>query len=505
MVTRTEAEREALDLAGIEKKDIVLMTKFSPVPYTEEILSRINVKFDKHKILWMYNKSEGTWSNQAEQYLKTLIRSKLLGDEQQKRTYVDEIIAHIKDITYDPDWEVDNDPNIIAFKNGVFDLDAGEIKPFAPDFRLTNKLEIELDEKCRECPKIDQFFEDSVGSEYKAILYDLFAYCLFRRYPYAKLFFIYGPASTGKSKVIELLERFLGRENYCAVEPQDIQKDIHATAQMQFKLANIVSDINYDAMDNINQVKKITGEDTIKIRNMYKEPYNARIFAKQIFSTNKLPVVKEKTRAWYRRVYTIEFANIVPKGKEDRFLIQKLTSEEELKGLAWKCVEHLKELHKHHFTFTYDINEKEMQTVYEQLSNPILMFADQTCIKDPTKFVYQYEFKDRLKAWLQANHFPIISNSEINAYMNETFTSSNRKSAMGDKTYRVWSGLGWKNLHNPETFNHFNHFNQVGKKVYIYRKCFEEGVKSVKSVKSEVLSTTTDKNSLTNQGLIDSK
>jgi len=483
MVTRTEAEKEALELAGFEKKDIILMTKFSPVPFAEEILKNIPIKFSKQQILWRYDKIEGIWKHNAEQYLRTLIRNNLLGDEQQKRNYIDEIISHIKDITYDENFEVDSDPYIIGFNNCIFDLRDGKMKDFSSDFKLTNKLGINIDENITECPAIDNFFIDCVGEEYKSILYDLFAYCLFRKYPYQKLFFIYGRANTGKSKFLQLLETFLGRDNFCSVEPQYIQKDIHATAQMQFKLANIVSDINYDAMDNINQVKKITGEDTIKIRNMYKEPYNTRLFAKQIFSTNKLPIVKEKTKAWYRRVYTIEFSNFVTPERIDRFLMKKLTTEKELIGLNWKCLQHLKELVKYDFVFNYDIDEREMQIVYEKLSNPILMFIDEGCDRDRNQFVYQYEFKERLKIWLQSNHFPPISNSEINEYMRENFTNSNRNSFNGDKIYRVWSGLGWKSSHNPDEFNHINYFNQVGKKVYIYRRSFEDVVKSVNLVK----------------------
>jgi len=37
MVTRVEAEKEALELAGFNKKEIVLMTKFSPVPFSYKI------------------------------------------------------------------------------------------------------------------------------------------------------------------------------------------------------------------------------------------------------------------------------------------------------------------------------------------------------------------------------------------------------------------------------------------------------------------------------------
>jgi len=483
MVTRKEAEQEALEMAGFQKKEIVLMTKFSPVPFAEEILSKVKIIHDKRQTLWRYDSVEGIWKPRAEQYIKSLIRNKLLGDEQQKRNYVDEIVSYIKDTTYDEYFELDNNPYLIAFQNKVFNLKTNLFEDFHPEQCLTNKLSIEIDENIDNCPQIDKFFSESIGDEYKTILYDLCAYCLFKGYPYQKLFFVYGPAGTGKSKFLELLQAFLGRDNYCSVEPQDIQKDVYATSQMVFKLANVVSDINYDALDNINQVKKITGEDEIKVRNMYKEPYNAKLFAKQIFSTNKLPNVKEKTRAWYRRVYTIEFSNILTPDKIDRLLINKLTCEKELKGLAFRCIKHLQELKESDFVFSWDIDESEMAKVYEHLSNPILMFIEESCVKESSQFVYQYEFKDRLKAWLQANHFAPISNSEINEYMNDNFTNSNRKSFNGDKTYRVWAGMGWKSSHNPSSFNQFNHFNQVGKKVYIHRRYFQTLVKSVKSVK----------------------
>jgi len=494
MTTRHEAEKEAMELAGFEKKDIVLMTKFSPVPFSEEILKNMNFVYDKNSILWRYDSVEGIWKPNAEKYLRSVIRNKLLGDEQQKKNYVEEIVAHIRDTQLNESFELDNDPYLIGFKNGVFSLKTNCLEQFHPDQRITNKLDLEIDPQITECPAIDKFFEGCVGKEYKSVLYDLFSYCLFKRYPYAKLFFIYGPASTGKSKLLELLEKFLGSENYCSVEPQDIQKDPHATAQMQYKMANIVSDINYDALDNINQVKKITGEDTVKIRSMYKNPYNGKLFAKQIFSTNQLPNVKEKTRAWYRRVYTIECSNIIPKENQDRFLMEKLTTSSELKGLANKCLMNLKELKKHNFTFSYDIDENEMAKVYEQLSNPILMFIEQSCVKERSKFVFQWEFKERFKNWLQINHFPPVSNPQINEYMNESFTNSNRDSFNGDKKYRVWVGLDWKSSHNPSLLNQFNHFNQVCKKVYMYRESFTDPCKLVKLVKDEFPQETEVKN-----------
>ena len=171
-------EKEAAELFGVKEK-IVVMSKFSPVPFAEEILRNMNFVYDKNSILWRYDSVEGVWKPNAEQYLRSVIRKKLLGDEQQKKNYVEEIVAHIRDIQLDENFELDNNPYLIGFKNGVFSLKTNCLEPFHPDQRITNKLDLEIDQDITECPAIDKFFGECVGEKYKAILYDLFAYCLF--------------------------------------------------------------------------------------------------------------------------------------------------------------------------------------------------------------------------------------------------------------------------------------------------------------------------------------
>lgn len=472
MVSRKEAEKKTAEILGVKDRVIVL-SKFTPVPFAEEILSNLTLVYDKNKIFWRYDKEKGIWVANTENYLRNLIRQKLLGDSQQEKRFVEEILSYLKDITFDEQFVIDNNPYLIAFENTVYDLRDGQFKDFSPEYHITNKIPITLNGE-KECPTIDKFFEDCVGKEYKDILYDLPAYCLFRRQPYQKLFFIFGAAGTGKSQYLGLIESFLGDKNFSSIEPQKIQTDPYSGAQMWLKSANIVSDINYDALENVNQIKKMTGGDTLTVREIYKAPFQTKLYAKQIFSTNKLPIVKEKTRAWYRRVYLIPFYNIIEKEKDDPFILEKMKNE--LSGFAYKCLEHLKNMKEYKFRFTYDINIEEMASLYEELSNPILRFINENCevhMGNSDYWVFKWEFKERLLMWLKNNHYPLIGNSQINEYMKEFYNESNRQSFNGDKTYRVWVGLKWvKTPENKGLLNHFNHFNGVMKRVYIYRDVF---------------------------------
>lgn len=452
---------------------ITLMSKFSPVPYANILLTKTEFIYDNRKQFWRYNEKEGIWRTDAEQFIKTDLRKNLMGDEQQKKYYTEEVIAYIKDISYNENFEFKKNPYIIAFKNKLFDLKNDCFLDYSSEYHITNKLNIEIN-GIEECPNIDKFFTECLDKEHKEILYDVASYSLFTDYPYQKVFFIYGPPSTGKSQYLKLLEIFLGKENTCMIEPKSIQKDKHSMYKMWLKLANIVSDINYDEFDNVNQIKKLTGGDSVDIRPMYQTGFSETLYAKQIYSTNKLPSVKEKTMAWYRRIYLINFINIVNHENKDQFLIEKLTTKEELEGFAYQCLQHLRELYKNKFIFTYDINEEEIPKIYEQLSNPVLMFIEENCKIGKEEFVFKYEYEERLNNWLKIHHFPAMTKSQINQYMREHYNESQRPAPSQDgtlnsKSYRVWTGLRWKESKEVVNFTSFTNLHTKSKD-YIYIK-----------------------------------
>jgi len=133
MTTRKEAEKIASEMAGV-KKEYVIMSKFSPVPFAEELIKKNSFIYDKNKILWRFDKENGLWLDDAEQFIKTSLRKNLMGDEQQKKNYVEEIVAYIKDLKYNGNFEMDSSPYLIPFKNKVFDLRDNQFKEFSPDY-----------------------------------------------------------------------------------------------------------------------------------------------------------------------------------------------------------------------------------------------------------------------------------------------------------------------------------------------------------------------------------
>ena len=448
MTNELEKSRKDFIIKNIDYKEterIVLTTKFSPVPYAEKILNNNYFVYDKYKRFWFYNKEEGYWDNGAEQKIRTELRKNLIGEEQQKKYYIDEIIAYMKDITFDDKFSLEVDSHIIPFNNCLFNLRIGKIEDFNQKYFVTTKIPIDLDSKYINCDVIDSFFEDCVGKDYKEMLYDLCSYCLFRGQPYQKLFFIFGTGQNGKSVFLELLRKFLGENNVSSVSPHDIDKDKHASSTMDGKLANISSDISYESLSNVNRLKELTGEDTIFVRPLYQQGFPVKIYAKQIFSTNQLPIVSDKTFAWYRRLYLIEFPNIVDNKHKDPFLLEKLTTKEQLMGLAWICIKKLSELYNRKFIFTFDPLIDKIAEFYEDLSNPISKFIKEYTLEGDG-FIFKYDLRSRFELWCKNNKLRVWTDTEIGNYMKKEFEDGKRSTNVGiiSKQYMAWIGLRWK-------------------------------------------------------------
>lgn len=430
-------------------QQITLLSKFSPVPFAEKLMENNRFVYDKFKRFWRYDEKAGVWKEDAGEYIRNQLRVTLVGDEQQRRQYIDEIVNYIRDLHYNSDYDPELEINIIPFENCLFDLETGELIDFSPEHFVTNKIPIKLDSSCTECDAIDQFFADVVGEEYKEILYELVAYCLYRGYPYQKLFFLVGSGANGKSTFLELLRNFVGQENVSSVSPHSLVGQRFVLGSMWNKLVNISSDLSYEVLRNVNRLKEITGGDTVSVERKFKEQFPARLFAKQIFSTNQLPIVNDKTQAWYRRVYLIEFPNRFD--DPDPFILNKLVSPKQLSGLAWKCIKYLKALQKDNFRFKFDVDWEKLADMYEQLSNPLIKFLTEETQEDPEGYIFKFEFNKALLEWLKSRKFRVWTEREIGLQMRQRFEEGRRSKEVWDKStnqfvtkqYRAWLGVNW--------------------------------------------------------------
>ena len=153
--------------------------------------------------------------------------------------------------------------NLIAFRNGIYNIDTNTLEPFNPEIIITNK--IPWDYNPYATSELIDTVLDRLSCNDKEIRYSLeevAGACLYRSATIGggKCAVLVGDKHNGKSTYLHMIETMLGKENYSAVDMGDL-KDRFSTIMMFGKLANIGDDISSEYIADTSTLKKmITGE-----------------------------------------------------------------------------------------------------------------------------------------------------------------------------------------------------------------------------------------------------
>lgn len=242
------------------------------------------------------------------------------------------------------------DKNLVCVANGILNLSTKELKEWNPEIPFLNKIDVIYDpEKFRECPLIDKFLHEVLSSEEDVLaIYEYAGYCLLRDYPFHKAFMFEGSGNNGKSTLIMLLVCFLGTLNISKLELQQLQR--FNIAELHGKLANFCADLRDVAFVETGLFKWLTGGDYIDAEIKFIQRHlNFINYAKFCFSCNEIPDNPyDDTDAFWNRWTIFQFTKVFDfeHGNEDKNIIQKITTPEELSGFLVKALEGLERLLK---------------------------------------------------------------------------------------------------------------------------------------------------------------
>lgn len=354
--------------------------KFYPKLLADDIINEYHcITFADTDEVYIYK--EGIYV-EGEAFIKRICEETLQNDANIRR--VSEVVNHIKRQTYIERKNIaDSNPNFLCVKNGVLNLSnikEGEIKllPHTPDMIFLKKLPVEY-QQVAGCPKIKQFLNEIVRERDIPIIQEMIGYCLWKRYDIDKAFLLVGDGANGKSTFLELITKFLGKENVTSIALQNLENNRFAKAELWGKFANIHSDLPDRALTHTGIFKMLTGGDLISADRKFRGHINFVNYAKLIFACNKIPEARDDTDAFYRRWVIIDFPNKFENDEADPFILDKISTPEELAGLLNWALEGLKRLLKNG-RFSHSISTEETRDRYIKASNPVLAFIDE-CIK----------------------------------------------------------------------------------------------------------------------------
>lgn len=288
------------------------------------------------------------------------------------------------------------DANLIAFKNGIYDITTDSMIDFSPDIVITNKIPWNYDPTAYS-ELVDKTFNKIACNDnaIRALLEESIGYSFYRRNEMSKSFFLTGQGSNGKSTFIDILNNVVGEHNKSSLGLEELDERF-SIATLANKLINTGDDISdefWNGRSTANFRKLVSGNE-VKAEFKGQDAFFMKPYAKFFFSANALPRIRSKGfEAIKRRLVIIpfnaKFSNSDP--DYDPYIIYKLRTEEAMKYVIRIGIEGLKRVLTDGFTTSEKV-EKEIED-YELENNPILLwvqeFTLEKIVNQPTKNIHK--------------------------------------------------------------------------------------------------------------------
>jgi putative DNA primase/helicase len=261
------------------------------------------------------------------------------------------------------------------------------------------------DEKA-ECPAIDAFLDQVLGDK-KQLAYEMAGYAIVESNPnkWQRAFMLIGPGDNGKSTFLNLVTRFLGKENVSQQTLQALVDNRFAPAALDHKLANIVADIGDRSLYKTAMFKALTGGDRISAEHKFKDFYDFVNRAILMFSCNVLPESYDDSEAYHKRWVIAQFENVFTGTKKTPNLLQELTTPEELSGFFNKATAAYKEMEARG-TFTGEgSTTAEKRESYTKLADPVQCFMDDQILFDPSGSTNKQVLFEQFNTFCQQRHY----------------------------------------------------------------------------------------------------
>lgn len=333
-------------------------------------------------------------------------------------------------------------PNMIAFRNGIYDLETDSLKPFSPDIVITNR--IPWDYNPTAYSELADKTLDKIAchdAEIRTILEECIGSCFYRSNTLGggKAFILTGEGSNGKSTFIAMIQHLLNEENITALDLKELDQKFQ-NATLFGKLANLGDDISDEFIVNASFFKKLVTGERVQVQNKGEKPFEFNNYAKFLFSANNIPRIKDKTGAVLRRLLIVPFDAEFSKNDPDydssiKYKLQEPEVMEYLIVLGIKALKNI--IEKQGFTESARVQGQLKE--YEETNNPIIGFFDEMQIEE---FQIENEQSDkvykRYKEYCLANNFNPMSKAEFSKQLCRKLGMTTKTKKIGGKVYRIY-------------------------------------------------------------------
>lgn len=369
-------------------------------------------------------------------------------DEEIMTGHVNEVINKVKRQTYVRRTEFDKDLRIVNVRNGLLDIETGELSPHTAEYPSLVQLPITYDPKA-ECPMIQKFLEEVLAPEDVPTAIQVFGYTLDKTTKYQKAILLIGRGANGKSVLLVVLEKLLGKNNVSHASLQEICHDRFAVADLFGKLANIHADLSDEKLNFAGTFKQLVSGEGLRAQRKHQHGFDFDNMAKLVFSANKIPESNDDSYAYSRRWIILPFLKTFEGHNADPTLVDKLTTDDELSGLLNLALKGLRQL-RSNGGFTQQ--EKTIQEIKEQFENTdvrsVMSFIHERCRLDPTSVIPTDELYKEYQEYAIESGAPPLDPIGFGKELKKLQIEKRRMQSGGSRTY-YYKGINLSNLVQP--------------------------------------------------------
>jgi P4 family phage/plasmid primase-like protien len=346
--------------------------------------------------------------------------------------YKNAVMRECAEVFYNEQFKkkLDSNPYIIAFKNGVYDLQNNTFRPGRPEDYLSNSLAINYVEFIEEDERVqnvltylEQVFPDkSIRDYFMNVTSELFVGGNFRK----QIYFWTGEGDNSKSILVSILDQIFGNL-FIKLSTTVLSGKKPCAGSTFADLARagqgcrglVMDEPDADEVLGVGLMKQLTGNDRIYARDLFergKDVKEIKPMFKLIMVTNKLPRVRNADSAVWGRVRVVPFeacfvkpeATIPAPDTYEEQLRQKrfpmdLSFSKKIPSLlepfAWLLLEHRKK------NLPYFEPEKVRQATeaYKRQNDIYKQFIDECIMVDPTSQMSLTELYNLFKDWFRSS------------------------------------------------------------------------------------------------------
>ena len=444
MVTSDESVR-CQNLYFTDNKNIKLTDVFKFIMYQEKIKILNNS-------MYIYNEGLG-YFEYIEENQELIEINKFISEDIRARIAPRFLSDIVKKLKSEPTIQMSNDyinreKNFINCKNGVINLDTGELVKHDKKYLFTYciKANFILNQDDIKAPNFEEFIDTSLegDKEKRKLLLEIVGY-LSSNYNEAKTAFIFlGKPHSGKSLLSKLIAKLIGEKEVSNI-PLHKLGDRFSIAEFSNHRININAEISSSKLNNIDVFKAIVGGDYLTGEYKGQSPFSFKCRIKLLFCGNFMPELKdlEVGDAFTDRLKFLLFNVTTPEEKRNYNLENLLM--EEIDSIFTLSIYELKELIKKNFEFQKVSDSQEFVNFYKNENNHIDEFIKERCILGKDYKIHSKDIYSEYINFCDENCIEAYKQNKFLAFLGNVPGIGKGRFRIEGKNCRGFNGISIKN------------------------------------------------------------